>query len=197
MKLNNNLLSGGLIVVLLVVIGGIWISFNYVYDLSGAATSHTGTTNVTVTAVTSCAINDSLISFGEMANGEYNQSIELNTTGGAGGIGDFMMLTNDGNTNITITVENSVWLWSTQGAASAYWAVRCENVSDGNSTCTTTWQNVPAAAAGVTVVSKLTPVANAGGTPLDNVTIGFNLTVPSDEPTGYHNGTVTFTCSAT
>ncbi|MFH1376422.1 MAG: hypothetical protein ABIH25_02190, partial [Candidatus Woesearchaeota archaeon] len=131
------------------------------------------------------------------ANGEYNESIYLNATGSGDLVGDFMMLTNDGNTNITITVENSVWLWSTQGAASAYWAVRCENVSDGNSTCTTTWQNVPAAAAGVTVVSKLTPVANAGGTPLDNVTIGFNLTVPSDEPTGYHNGTVTFTCSAT
>ena len=163
--------------------------------LTGGATSFSGSTNLTVTSLLSCAINDSIVNFGEMARGSWNDSDTVNTTDGVRG--DYMMITNDGNTNISVTVGASTWLWTSQAFESAYWAVACEATDDGNSSCTTAWADVPASGAPTTLITKLTPIANTGGTPLDNFTIGFNVTVPLDEPVGNKNGTVTFTCSTT
>ncbi len=201
-RISNNVL---LVLVVFAVISsviGTLVSLNMI-SLTGRATTLEGTTNLTVTSVTSCAINDSLVSFGSMQRNEYNTSAELNTTSDeAGSIGDFMMITNDGNTNITIFVNVSVdeddWLWDTKPSSSTFWAVRCENSDDGNSSNNQSWADVPGEGnPAYTIITRLTPVANAGGTPLDNVTVGFNVTVPADEPTGYKNGTVTFFCSET
>lgn len=194
LKVTNNVLSLLLVFAIIISVFSTWISLSYIDSfnlLTGKATSGEGTTNLTITSVVSCAINDSLISFGELARGATSESNTVNDT---------MMLTNDGNTNITIVANvtaSSNWLWTNKQSSTAFWAIGCNGNDDSNATCDTAWQNVPGSDSSVTLISKLGPVANEGGTPLDNVTIKFNVTVPSDEPAGYHNGTVTFWCSQT
>jgi len=192
LKVTNNLLFGGLMIALLVVIGGTWISLNYISGLTGAATSGVGSTNVTITSAIACSIPDNLISFGEMARGQSNQSNLLMAGQTNVSAPDYMTIQNDGNVNITVVASNSVNLWSSSPAPSTNWRIRCEAAGDGNSTCTNTYANVPAAGSNVTLVSGLTPVDA-----LDNISVGFNLTVPSDESSGAKNGTVIFTCVQT
>jgi hypothetical protein len=182
-KMNNNVVAVGLFVALVAIVLGTWASLNYVDYLTGAATSVTGSTNVTVTSVTSCTILDDLVSFGQMARGDSNTS---------SGIGDYMEIENDGNTNITIVGNRTQDLWSAQPAPSTYWRIRCVGTPDTGATCDSTFQNVAGDGSSNTLVTGLSPIDSK-----DNITIGFNITVPTDEPYGYKNGTVTFYCSQT
>lgn len=148
--------------------------------------------NLTITSVVSCTMTDNLVSFGAMARGDSNTSNHTNVNSTGYPIGDFMVLENNGNVNITINVNTSKELWTSTPAASGNWLIRCESDSDTNATCNSTY-------AQVVRVSSL--ILETGLTPLDgnadNITIGFNITVPNDEPAGAKNGTVTFYCSET
>ena len=182
MNITNNTLAFGLFLALFLIIGGTWVSLNFIDDLTGAATSGYGSTNVTVTSVVSCSIDDNLISFGEMARGINNDSERIS---------DYFVISNDGNVNLTVVSNASVNLWSSSPAPTSNWRIRCSSTDDGNATCSGTYENIPASGS-LQLISGLTPVDG-----IDSLSIGVNITVPNDEPSGYKNGTILFTCSQT
>ncbi len=190
MKISNNTLSVLLVVAIITSISGTWLSISFMDSITGAATSGSGTTNLTVASVTSCTMLDNIVEFGSMARNEWNSSDDVNESGVKG---DWISVENDGNVNITILVNSTNDLWQTQSAPTAYWAVFCQNSQDDNATCNNTNTNIPSGTgAPHTIVIGLSPIND-----VDNVSLGFNVTVPSDEVTGAKNGTVLFTCSAT
>jgi hypothetical protein len=183
-KVSNNVLLVAVVFVFIGAFLSVWISFGSA-PITGWATSYPGTTNVTVTSITSCNMLDNLVSFGEMARDQYNYSDTIKVGG------DFMELENDGNVNITIVINATTNLWIAETAPTPYWSIKCYAAQNTNATCDTDWTNIPAVSSHP-VVTGLAPHDDA-----DNVTIGFNLTVPTAEPSGYKNGTITFFCEET
>lgn len=173
-------------------IGGTWMVLNYIDALTGAATSGTGTTNLTITSVVSCSMLDNLVSFYEMARGESNTSDALMNGQTNTSKPDFFEIENNGNVNITVVANTTKDLWVTTPASSTNWRIRCTSTADGNATCSSTYANVLRASS-TTLITGLSPID--GG--YDNFSVGINVTVPNDEPSGAKNGTVTFTCSQT
>lgn len=181
MKFSNNTLVVLLFFVIIVSIFGTWVSLSYIdsLDLLTGHAIDTGTTNLTVTGVTSCSATDDDISFGSMIRDISNDSA---TTG------DYITIENDGNTAINITAYATAELWDdvSYQTASSYWQIRCNNSESG--TCNTTYGNVPGADGNL--IAYL--LASDDGT--DLLTVGVNVTVPSDEVSGVKSGTLTFNC---
>ena len=186
-KISNNILVFSIVIMFIASFLAIWAIFGSA-PFTGRATSYPGTTNVTITSVASCNIIDNLVSFGEMARDQYNYSDTMNLTITGG---DFMELDNDGNVNITIFVNATTNLWVAETAPTPYWGIKCYAAQNTNATCNTTWTSIPSEQSHPVVIG-LAPHDDA-----DNVTIGFNLTVPTAEPSGYKNGTITFFCEET
>ncbi len=189
MKISNNSLAVLLVVAIVASVSGTWLSINFMDSITGAATSGSGTANLTVASVTSCSMLDNIVEFGSMARNEWNDSIDVNETVR----GDWISIENDGNVNITVLVNSTNDLWTSQSAPTAYWGIFCAYSEDDNATCNGTNVSIPAGTdAPHTIIIGLSPVDD-----VDNISLGFNVTVPSDELSGDKNGTVLFTCSAT
>ncbi|MBT7474979.1 hypothetical protein HN706_03505 [Candidatus Woesearchaeota archaeon] len=105
-------------------------------------------------------------------------------------LSDFITIENDGNSLINITVYATGELWDdvTYQAPSMYWAIHCNNAESG--TCNTTYGNVPG------VDGNLISINLDSTDSTDLLTVGVNVTVPSDEVSGAKSGTLTFNCIA-
>jgi len=187
LKVSNNILSVLLGMVILLSLFGTFTSVSYLSSntITGHATSNvTGTTSVTVESQTSCTAGDSTIAFGTLARGITNTSEDLDTP-------DYITIENNGNAVINVSAFASEELWDVVGnqAPNANWAIHCNAAQDGGSTsCETVYENLPTSD-GV-ILSQLLVPADA----TDLLTVGVNITVPSDETAGAKTGTITFVC---
>jgi len=143
--------------------------------ITGAATT-TGNVTLSIPSAADCSATDALIAFGTLAQGASNQS-EPSL--------DFIVINNTGNVNLAITVAQTVDLFSAESAPSAYWLVHCNDSSTG--TCNETYFQIDG-----TYRDLVTGLQFADGS--DNLTVGVNVTVPNDEPSGDKNAELTFTC---
>ena len=148
--------------------------------MTGKATD-TATTTLTVTGVASCTATDNAIAFGTMERGTSNDSTVT---------GDYITVENDGNSQINISVYATAELWdgATYQAPSSYWQIKCNNSESG--TCNSTYGNIPA------VDGNLLVIDLDSADPTDLLTVGVNVTIPSDEASGAKSGTLTFSCIA-
>jgi hypothetical protein len=181
MKFSNNTLVVLLSFAILISVFGTWTSLSYMdsLDLLTGRATDTGTTSLTVTGVTSCTATDNTIAFGTMVRDISNDS---STTG------DYITIENNGNTQINITAYSTAELWddATYQTPSAYWQVNCNAVESG--TCNSTYGDVPGSD-GNLIAYLLNP-----DDATDVLTVGVNVTVPSDELSGAKSGTLTFNC---
>ena len=167
---------------IIISVFGTWIILSYIDSdlLTGKATD-TATTTLTVTGVASCTATDNAIAFGTMVRGTGNTSEILS---------DFITVENDGNSQINISVYASGELWdgASYQAPSAYWQIHCNTSESG--TCNSTYGNVPNSDGNLIALDLDSGDAN------DLLTVGVNVTVPSDEISGAKSGTLTFSCIA-
>ena len=160
---------------------------DYMNQLTGFATSDTGNTTLTVSTEASCTTeNDDLVAFGSLARDQTNQSEGANN--------DYILIENDGNVPINVTVnatDATTYLWdvATYNPPNINWRISCHAAQTGS--CLTNddnYTNIP----GPLVVQMVYNLSSPDTT--DNATIGINVTVPSDEPSGAKTGQVTFYC---
>ncbi len=181
MKFSNNTLVVLLSLAIMVSVFGTWVSLSYIdsLDLLTGRATDTGTTSLTVSGVTSCTASDNTIAFGTMERGTSNDSVTVN---------DYITIENNGNTQINVTAYATAELWddATYQTTSDYWQVRCNTSESG--TCNTTYGNVPGAD-GNLIAYLVNPDDST-----DAITVGVNVTVPSDELSGAKSGTLTFNC---
>jgi hypothetical protein len=176
MKISNNSLVVLLFVAIVASVAGTFVSLNFMDDLITGAATTTGNVTLTIPSSADCTASDNLIAFGTLAQGVNNQS-ELAL--------DFIVINNTGNVNLAITVEQTVDLFSAESAPSIYWTVHCNSSSTG--TCNETYFAIDDTTRGL-----VTALQFADGS--DNLTVGVNVTVPNDEPSGTKNAELTFTC---
>ena len=187
MKKKNNRVSNNILVILLGVsilisIFGTWVTLSYVDQITGAVTVP-ASSNLTITGTTNCVFNDNQIDFGSMAFGANKYS--ENST-----IANWFIMENNGNYILNVSAYvNTEELFTTDSAPTANWQLKC------NSSQTTDCRNTT-----YTKIQTTLPLANIlipNLSPIDaqdEVTFGVNVTIPSGEPAGAKNGTITFEC---
>ncbi|MFH1133553.1 MAG: hypothetical protein V1735_03620, partial [Nanoarchaeota archaeon] len=119
--ISNRTLAILMLFAIVISLGGLYLSTNRlarIGGITGFASSGTGSVNVTIVSFNSIAIEDALINFGNCTptagtgdNLSSNESSEpaCVTTGGTGSgvYPDNVSVSNDGNTNINVTVKTS------------------------------------------------------------------------------------------
>ncbi len=157
---------------------GTWISLSKITPLTGAAT---GATNVTISASTGISLVVDNVSFGGLPAAGFNDTTDNSPPP--------FILRNDGNVYINISVAVSS-LWSQAGSPTANFQGMCGNyTTEHNCTGvnnTITYTNLPTSA--TRFIGNLNYSAAS-----DEIEFEINITVPTDEPSGYKNSTVTFT----
>jgi len=185
-KISNNILSALLIFAILSMVLSVWVSFDTLSPLTGEATGNaTVTTNVTIAVdcTTTTGDGDNLIAFGNLAR---------NTESSSQSVTDYHAVENNGNSNLTIeayaidTSTNQLWEWVS--SPSIYWKVACNSTDSG--TC-----NASYGILGSEAVKTYLGTHLGVNSTNDLMTIGINITVPDEEPTGQKSGVVTYYCT--
>jgi hypothetical protein len=178
--LNNNGLVVLLTVAIIASVSGTFLSINFIDDVITGAATTTGNVTITVSSTAGCSATDAIIAFGNLAQNESNN------TGGANN--DTIHIANTGNTNLDVTAETSVNLFSQRDAPSAFWRISCYLAESGS--CNTTEHNVQEASNATSLITSLD--FNDG---TDDFNVSINVTVPDNETAGAKNGELTFTCT--
>jgi hypothetical protein len=176
MKISNNSIIVLLFIAIIASISGTFFAMNFLSEIVTGAATTTGNVTLTIPSSADCTASDNLIAFGTLAQGGSNQSEPAL---------DFIVVNNTGNVNLKITAAATVELFSTQSAPSIYWQIHCNTTLSG--VCNNTYHPVHNTGSVLITALDYSDI-------IDNVTIGINVTVPNDEPTGDKNGELTFTC---
>lgn len=186
LKISNNTLSVFLVLAIVLSVFGTFVSITYLNSseyFTGHATSNvTGTTSITVAGETSCTASDSTIAFGTLDRTAVNDSETIS---------DYITIENNGNSVMNISAYMTEDLWDVAGnqAPNSNWRIHCNAAQDGGSTtCNSTYTNI-LTSDGSILTTLLVP-ADA----TDLLTVGVNITVPSDETAGAKTGTIKFVC---
>ncbi len=181
---SNNALASLVVIAIIVAVAGILVTLSTITQpaVTGAAT---GTTNVSVQATTTFTVVNNNVNFGTMDVNEND-----NTTDGSPAPFEF---SNDGNTDINVSI-NATPLWdSPNDVTSAYFQGQCRD-KDTNA-CGTgsieTYTNIPVSAAATDFITNFPFQASS-----DEVYFDINVTVPSEESATTKGSVVTFTATA-
>lgn len=208
--MNNEKLNQGLVVMLVaaivVSIGSTLISLNklsLIGGITGFATSDTGTVQFQVNESTSIVLTDNTVDFGtcvlntsglvtydsDVVTGNSNSSFNCDGLSTE----DYMVLENNGNVNVSVTLESSVngpGLTQSPTSRGEFW-FKAGNDEAGSCTSglASTWTNISQASPTTyTVCSHLINVDTN-----DAIKIWYRIVLPDDTPSGTtHSASITF-----
>ncbi|HLC74130.1 MAG TPA: hypothetical protein VJH20_05855 [Candidatus Nanoarchaeia archaeon] len=183
-QVSNNFLVVLILASILFSVVGTWISLSKLSPLTGLVSSP-GLVNVTVNRSLAFTLTPTSVNFTGLGNNDADNTTDLTPKP--------FNLTNDGNVLINISIAVTS-LWLTAGSPTALFQCRCGNTTvDGNCSQVVfpsiiNFTNCPTSA---TVFIPFLDWADGNDTNYLHV----NVTVPSGEPGGFRESTITFTAA--
>lgn len=185
-QVSNNFLVVLILASILFSVVGTWISLSKLSPLTGLVSSP-GYVNVTVNRSLAFTLIPTSVNFTGLGNSDGDNTTDLTPKP--------FNLTNDGNVLINISIAVTS-LWQTAASPTALFGCRCGNTTvDGNCSQTGIWptfndtfRNCPTSA---TVFIGFLDWDNSN----DTNYLHINVTVPSGEPGGFRESTITFTAA--
>lgn len=186
-ELSTNALAMLLVIAILFSVGGTFVSLSKLRaslgDITGAATSGTGTVSSTITNTTAITIHQSPVAFGNLASGALDDTTDSSPVP--------FQINNTGNVPINVTVNASALFTASSVNASSYrfscGADEGPNCPTGSATSQTNMPTANDTLLNRTAIYDL-PVANGN----DSREVEIYVSVPVDEPGGAKSSTVTF-----
>jgi len=202
-ELSNRALAVLLVLTIVVSIGGTLISLNSMPKgiVGYASDSETGTTQLTVSALTQITLTDSAVDFGTCglnnsqtityrSNSTNGQSLEDADSTCTGTFPDNMTLENTGNKLVNLTISSNVsgadFIDATSGEGSLYFAGANSEVDACSSGLQTAFTNFSAADTNYTLCSNFSTVNTN-----DEIFIMFQVELPADTTDGTKSATIT------
>ena len=184
-QVSNNFLVVLILASILFSVVGTWISLSKLSPLTGLVSSP-GLVNVTVNRSLAFTLTPTSVNFTGLTQGDSDNTTDLTPKP--------FNLTNDGNVLINISIAVTT-LWQTAASPTALFQCRCGNTTvDGNCSMLVfpsfndSFRNCPTA---TTVFIPFLDWDNSN----DTNYLHINVTVPSGEPGGFRESTITFTAA--
>jgi hypothetical protein len=211
-EVSNNVLAGLFLIALVVTVIGVASIYTYSPNLTGAATTGTGQANVTITGQVSLTMLQDITNFGDgtpasgtalnisteeentngFNNGSYSNGTDFGTNAENEGFANAMVIENDANQNIQVTITSNASATDFPGGTSQTPLFMYKVLQNESSSCTSlqdvgNWTNTDTSP--TTICSSMDEQPSS-----DTVQVHFLLQIP-DDAIGGKIATLTFEAS--